>query len=116
VLVADDNADAADSMVVMLQLLGHEAVVARDGLEAVAVAERERPELVLLDIGMPGLNGYEVCRRLRALPWAASLRIVAVTGWGQDDDRAQSREAGFDEHLVKPVDPATLGEVLQGPM
>jgi signal transduction histidine kinase/CheY-like chemotaxis protein len=115
VLVADDNTDAADSMAMMLRLLGHEALVARDGLTAVAIAQRERPDLVLLDIGMPGLNGYEVCRRLRALPWGASLRIVAVTGWGQDSDRARSRDAGFDEHLVKPLSPAQLRRLLELP-
>ena len=84
--------------------VGHETHTAHDGVEALDVAERVRPDAVLLDIGLPKLNGYEVCRRIREQPWADDLVIVALTGWGQDEDRQRSLEAGFDTHLVKPVD------------
>ena len=103
ILVVDDNGDSADSLAMLLALAGHETHVARDGQEALARAEALRPEAILLDLGLPGLNGYEVCRRLRALAWARATPIIAITGWGQADDRQRSREAGFDGHLVKPV-------------
>jgi PAS domain S-box-containing protein len=108
ILVADDNGDAARSLAMMLEVAGHEVRTARDGREAVEAAAAFRPELILMDIGMPNLNGYDACRRIRELPWAKNLLIVALTGWGQDDDRRRSQEAGFDSHLVKPVDPAAL--------
>jgi PAS domain S-box-containing protein len=112
VLVADDNVDAADMITLMLGNLGDEVATAHDGLEALAVAETFRPEFVLLDIGMPRLNGYEVARRLRERPWARAIRIVALTGWGQEKDRAQSRAAGCDDHLVKPVSLAELERLI----
>ncbi|HEY4957140.1 MAG TPA: response regulator, partial [Caldimonas sp.] len=87
----------------LLALAGHETHVARDGPEALARAAALRPEAILLDLGLPGLNGYEVCRRLRAEPWARATPIIAITGWGQADDRQRSKDAGFDGHLVKPV-------------
>jgi CheY-like chemotaxis protein len=92
----------------LLALEGHDPHVARDGPQALERAEALRPEAVLLDIGLPGLNGYEVCRRLRAEPWGEEMAIIAVTGWGQDEDRRRSASAGFDAHLVKP---ATLDDV-----
>jgi CheY-like chemotaxis protein len=112
ILIVDDNQDSADSMALLLQNAGHETHTAHDGLEAVAAAERLLPHVVLLDIGLPALNGYEVCRRLRQLPGGKDMMVVAVTGWGQDGDRRRSREAGFDTHIVKPVDPDALTRLL----
>jgi len=102
-LVVDDNRDSAGSMAMMLRLLGHEVVTAHDGLEAVETAEAFRPDVVLMDVGMPRLNGYEATRRIRERPWGAAVTVIALTGWGQDGDRARSKEAGCDGHLVKPV-------------
>jgi CheY-like chemotaxis protein/two-component sensor histidine kinase len=104
VLIADDNQDAAVSLSLLLQAMGHETRVAYDGLEAVEAAEAFRPDVVLLDLAMPKLDGYEVARRIAQRAWARSTSLVAVTGWGQDADRQRSREAGFHQHLVKPVD------------
>ena len=92
--------------------MGHETRVAHEGPEAVRLAGAFRPDLVLLDIGMPGMDGLEVCRRIRAHDWGGSTAIVAVTGWGQEDDRRRSHAAGFDMHLVKPLDPAAIEGVL----
>ena len=104
VLVVDDNRDAAASLAMMLSLLGHDTRAAHDGLQALELAEAFRPELILLDIGLPKLNGFDACRRIREQPWGTGILIVAVTGWGQEDDIRRSREAGFDQHMVKPVD------------
>jgi signal transduction histidine kinase/ActR/RegA family two-component response regulator len=104
VLVVDDNRDAADSLGVLLGFLGYVVEVAHDGLGALRAVERFRPALVLLDLGMPEMDGYEVARRLRAQPDGQGLVIVALTGWGQEEDRLRSRQAGFDHHLVKPTD------------
>jgi CheY-like chemotaxis protein len=112
VLVADDNEDSASSMALLLQLKGHEVRTAQDGLEAVAVAADFRPDVILLDIGMPGLDGYEACRRIRQEPWGQRIVIAALTGWGRPEDRERSREAGFTQHLVKPVTPETLEKLL----
>jgi PAS domain S-box-containing protein len=112
VLVADDNRDAADSLALLLQLVGQEVRTAYDGPSAVAAANEFRPALVLLDIGMPGLDGYEVARRLRGDPTLAGMRIVALTGWGQTADRRRSADAGFDQHLTKPVDFDALQRLL----
>lgn len=115
VLVVDDNRDNADSLAALLQVDGYDVRLAYDGEEALAVAELYRPHVLLLDIGLPKLSGYDVCRRLRSTPWARQATIVAVTGWGQERDRAQARASGFDAHLVKPVDYAKLAEVLAAP-
>jgi PAS domain S-box-containing protein len=112
VLVVDDNVDAAAALGVLLQSLGHETCVVHDGLEALKMAVEFRPDIVLLDIGMPGLDGYEVARRLRLLKKDGTFRIIALTGWGQESDRQKSQEAGFDVHLVKPVDRNELVQVL----
>jgi PAS domain S-box-containing protein len=104
ILIVDDNEDGAESLAILLRLDGHETFTAHDGVEAVEAAGRLRPDVVLLDIGLPELNGYEACRRIREQPWAKDVMLVAVTGWGQDVDRQRSREAGFDAHTVKPVD------------
>ena len=113
ILVVDDNVDSADSLVMLLRLLGHEAEVARDGVEAVETALRTRPDVVLLDIGLPRLNGFEAARRIRLSPHGRGMKLIAVTGWGQDEDRDLSRSAGFDEHLVKPVDIDRLASLLE---
>jgi PAS domain S-box-containing protein len=114
VLVVDDNPDAADSFALLLRLAGQDVRTAYDGPSALARAEEFRPELVFLDIGMPGMDGYELARRLRAHPDLEGVGLVALTGWGQEEDRRRSQEAGFDRHLVKPVEPKMLGELLAG--
>ncbi|HLJ94597.1 MAG TPA: PAS domain-containing protein, partial [Gemmataceae bacterium] len=114
ILIVDDNRDSADSLAMMLQFMGNEIRTAYDGQEAVAVAGDFRPGVVLLDIGLPKLNGYEACRRIRVQPWGKDIVLIAVTGWGQDEDRRRSREAGFDHHMVKPVDPNALRKLLTG--
>ena len=108
VLVVDDNQDGAESLAMFLQIGGHEVHTAYDGEEAVAAAETFRPEVVLLDIGMPKLNGYEACRRIRNSAWGRDMVLIAQTGWGQEEDKRRTKEAGFDDHLVKPVDPIAL--------
>jgi signal transduction histidine kinase len=113
ILVADDNNDALESLATLLELGGHEVVTASNGALALECAERHRPEVALLDIGMPMLDGYEVARRIRVQPWGQRVTLVALTGWGQDSDRRRSREAGFDSHLVKPLDMDKLSELLQ---
>ena len=114
-LVVDDLKDSADSLAMILRMLGYEVRTAYDGLEAIAAAEGFRPEVVLLDIGMPRLNGLEACRRIRERPWARDVLIVALTGWGQDDDRRRTSQAGFDAHLVKPADPEAIVKLLGSP-
>jgi CheY-like chemotaxis protein len=116
VLVAEDNRDSADSLAMMLQLLGHETAVARNGRQAVELAETFRPEVILLDIGLPELTGHEAARRIRAQPWGREMTLIALTGWNQEEDRHRSREAGFDHHLVKPIDSATLQALLAEPI
>ncbi len=115
VLVVDDNYDSAKSLSVMLEMMGNETHSAHDGLAAVEAAEAFRPDLILLDIGLPKLNGYDACRRIREQPWSQRMVIVALTGWGQDEDRRRSHDAGFDEHLVKPVDLAEIIRLLAEP-
>jgi PAS domain S-box-containing protein len=112
ILVVDDNRDSAKTMAMLLKLTGHQTNVAFDGLEAVAAAESFRPEVVLLDIGLPKLNGYETATRIRQQPWGKDMLLVALTGWGQDEDRQKSKDAGFDVHLVKPVDHTVLTKLL----
>ena len=108
ILVVDDGRDAADSMALLLRLHGHETRTAHDGAQGVEIAEAFRPDVVLLDIGMPRLNGYEACRRIRAAPWGKNTVLIAQTGWGQEEDRRLTEEAGFDAHIVKPVDYTSL--------
>jgi CheY-like chemotaxis protein len=108
ILVVDDNRDSAESLAILLKLMGHDTHMAFDGLEAIAAAEKLRPDVVLLDIGMPNLDGNDTCRRLRSMPWANGILLLAQTGWGQDEDKRRTSEAGFDGHLVKPVDPDDL--------
>jgi signal transduction histidine kinase len=112
ILVVEDNHDAAESLRLLLELFGCEVAVAHSGPAGVEAATAWRPEVVLCDIGLPGMSGYEVVAALRRHPATATARLIALTGYGQEEDRRRSREAGFDQHLVKPVDPATLREVL----
>jgi two-component system, sensor histidine kinase len=112
VLIADDNRDAAETLAAVLRFSGHEVMTAFSGTEALEIAMREHPQALLLDIGMPGLNGYEVARRIRLEAWGRRALLVALTGWGQHDDKQRAMVAGFDEHLTKPVDPAMLGRLL----
>ena len=112
-LVVDDNVDAARSLEMMLGLMGHDVRTSHDGPEALAQARAFRPELVLLDIGLPSMSGYDVCRALRAEPWGDEAVLVALTGWGQEEDRRRSDEAGFDDHVVKPVSAERLADLLQ---
>jgi len=114
ILVADDNRDAAESMSTVLRLMGNEVRTVHDGLQAVEEASAFRPDLVLLDIGMPRLNGYDAARRIRAERWGKSTLIVAMTGWGQDEDKRRASEAGFDRHFTKPVDPGDIEKLIAG--
>jgi PAS domain S-box-containing protein len=114
ILIVDDNRDAAISLAMMLNLMGNETQTAHDGLEGVEVAAAFRPDVILLDIGMPKLNGYDACRRIRGEPWGKNVVLVACTGWGQEGDKRKSREAGFNFHLVKPIDGAALENLLAG--
>jgi two-component system CheB/CheR fusion protein len=104
VLVADDNLDAAESLAMLLTMMGHEVRAAHDGEQAVEQAEKFRPDLILMDVGMPTLDGLQAATRIRSMEWGASPVIVALTGWGQDADRKRSKDAGCDVHLVKPLD------------
>ena len=111
-LVVDDNRDSAASMAMMLKLLGNEVLTAHDGIEAVETAEQFRPEVILMDLGMPRLNGLEATRRIRGQPWGKGVTILALTGWGQETDHERSRKAGCDGHLVKPVSLTDLEKTL----
>ena len=112
VLVVDDNKDSAQTLAMMLKIMGNDIRTAHDGLEAVEKAQEYLPNVILLDLGMPKLNGYDVCRRIREQTWGLNMVIIALTGWGQAEDRQRTKEAGFDHHLVKPVDVAKLKELL----
>ena len=112
ILVVDDNFDSAASLAMLLTLMGHETQTAHDGLEALDAAQAFRPDAMLLDIGMPKLNGYDVCLRIRQQAWGKEMLVIAMSGWGQDEDKRQSLAAGFDAHLVKPLDPAALEKLL----
>lgn len=113
VLVVDDNRDVAQTLSSLLRVMGHEVLSTHDGASALEIAESFRPEVVLLDLGMPVMDGYEVARRIRRSPALRDVLLVAQTGWGQDEDRLRSREAGFDHHLVKPVDQVQLQELIR---
>jgi PAS domain S-box-containing protein len=112
VLIADDNRDAAESMALILRMMGNDVRTANDGKEAVETAERFAPDVVLLDIGMPLLNGYDAARRIRAAGWGKELLLVALTGWGQDDDKKRAADAGFDLHFTKPLEPTELSRIV----
>jgi CheY-like chemotaxis protein len=112
ILIVDDNRDSADSLAMLLEITGNQTYMAHDGEEAIEAIEQYRPEVVLLDIGLPKLTGHEVCRWVRGKPWGKDIVVIALTGWGQEDDRRKSEEAGFNGHLVKPVDYDKLLELL----
>lgn len=112
VLVVDDNVDSADAMALLVRYYGHDVLVAHDGEGALRLAETYRPHAILLDLGLPRVDGYEVTRRLRAESWAVRTTIVAISGWGQDADLQRSRQAGCDHHLVKPAEPQALKTLL----
>jgi PAS domain S-box-containing protein len=112
VLVVDDNVDAARTLSIVVKVLGSEVRIANDGKEAIALAAEFLPDLILMDIGMPVMNGYEAARHIRQQPWGKAITLVALTGWGQDEDRARTKEAGFNHHLVKPADPVEIRKFL----
>jgi CheY-like chemotaxis protein len=112
ILIVEDNEDSAESLTILLNLAGHKTHTAYDGVEAMEAAAAFQPEIVLLDIGLPKLNGFEVARKIREQAWGQSIVLVALTGWGQDEDRRRSREAGFNHHLTKPIDPLALTDLL----
>ena len=108
VLIADDHHDGAEMMRLLLAQCGHDVSVAHSGGDALVLAKREKPQIVVLDIGMPDLNGYEVAARIRSEAWGNDLTLIAVTGWGQEDDKRRAKAAGFDFHMTKPIDPQAL--------
>ena len=111
-LVVDDNRDAAESMSMLLEMWGHDVAFAYDGPSALETAQQWQPEAVFLDIGLPGMDGYEVAARLRELPQAKGAVLIAITGYGQEDDRVRSRQVGIDHHLIKPVAPDALRNLI----
>src|SRR5690349_21485204 len=112
VLVVDDNVDSATGIELLLKEAGHEVYVAYDGVKALETARRMRPEFVFLDLGLPGLDGFEVARALRREPDLQGVRIIAISGYGSESDRRRAQDAGVDQHLVKPADPAFLESLL----
>jgi PAS domain S-box-containing protein len=112
VLIADDNRDGAEIMGMLLEHSGYEVHLAHTGRDALAMAAAQRPDFAVLDIGMPGMSGYEVARAIRSQPWGATIMLIAVTGWGQEDDKRKAKEAGFDHHLTKPIDPNALEQLM----
>ena len=112
ILVVDDNRSAAETLQMVLKIMGHEVRMAHDGLEAIDMARSFKPQLVFMDLGMPKLNGFEAAQRIRQEPWGSEMILVALTGWGQDEDKQRTREAGFDHHLIKPAEPAALQELI----
>ena len=112
ILVVDDNIDSAKTLAMLLKVLGAEVHVAHDGPAALAAIEKHRPDVILLDIGMPNMDGCEVAKRIRQQPEFNHVALIALTGWGQEDDRRRTREAGFDHHLIKPADITALQALL----
>jgi two-component system CheB/CheR fusion protein len=112
ILVVEDNEDSAEAMLLLLKGIGHDVAVVNDGSAAVEMAKRFRPEIILLDIGLPGMDGYALAKLLRGMPETHAARLIAVSGYGQQKDRLRSQEAGFHMHLVKPVDPSRLAEAI----
>ena len=112
VLVVDDNRDAADGLALFLEIAGHDVAVAYNASDALSLADRAHPQVLLLDIGMPGMNGYELARKIRDRPWSARSILIAITGWGQEEDKRRAEQAGFDRHMTKPIDPAAIQTLL----
>jgi CheY-like chemotaxis protein len=113
ILIADDNLDAAESLRLWLQLAGHQVSIATNGAEALSVAKTFLPEVALLDLGMPDLSGFDVARSIRRAPWGGGIVLIALTGWGQEEDRRRTTEAGFDHHLTKPIPPEAIEELIR---
>ena len=113
IVVADDNEDSAQSFAMLLSFSGHEVRIAHDGEQALDTMRDFRPDVAFLDIGMPLLSGYQVAEAVRAEPWGRAVKLIAVTGWGQPDDKQRARTAGFDQHLVKPIDPSDVDRLLE---
>jgi CheY-like chemotaxis protein len=113
VLVVDDNHDNAESLAMLVQVMGHEAATAHDGMAAIEAVDRFRPDLILLDIGLPKLDGFEVAEQLRARPDGDALFLVAITGWARDEEKQRAKSVGFDEHMTKPVDPNRLETLIR---
>jgi CheY-like chemotaxis protein len=113
ILVVDDSRDAADICATLLELSGHRVQTAYSGRRALELAEEFRPHLFLLDIGLPDIDGYQLARRIRAMPWGHTAQLVAITGWGQEEDRRRAAEVGFDHHLTKPVAAEALDRLLR---
>ncbi len=103
ILVVDDSPDTVESLALLLGLAGHQTATASNGLAAITLAETYRPQVILLDIGLPGMSGYDVCRAMRAMPWGQAVMMIAITGWGHEEERRRTADAGFTAHLVKPV-------------
>lgn len=114
VLVVDDNADAASTLCMLLEMLGHTVVTADSGQGAIVLSEQFRPQIIFMDLGMPEMDGFAAAKRIREKPWGENIVIVALSGWGQDEDKRKSKEAGFDHHLVKPAELSELKKVLSG--
>ena len=112
VLCVDDDQDSADSLAMLLELVGFDPFVYYDARAALAEVDIIRPDAAILDLRMPGMNGYEVAKKIREQPWGKSIVLVALTGWGQAEDRQRSREAGFDHHMIKPMEPEALLKLL----
>ena len=112
IVIADDNRDAADSLATLLQILGHDVTVAYDGEQAFDLAASIRPDVLMLDIGMPGAGGLETARRIRGQDWGRAMLLVAITGWGREENKKESQLAGFDHHMVKPVEIDSLLKLL----
>jgi len=112
IVVADDNEDSAQSFAMLLSFSGHEVRIAHDGTAALDALRDFRPDVAFLDIGMPGMTGYEVAQAVRCEPWGHEIKLIAVTGWGQPEDSQRARSAGFDRHLVKPFDPDEVDRLL----
>ena len=107
-LVADDNRDGAEIMALLLQQYGYDVSIAHSGTDALAAAARYQPEIAILDIGMPGMSGYDLAQRIRGEAWGKHMLLIALTGWGQEEDKRKALDAGFDHHLIKPIDPDAL--------
>jgi CheY-like chemotaxis protein len=114
VLIVDDNEDAANSLAMLLSIHGHDTQAVYSGKDALSRVRSFKPEVALLDIGLPEMNGYELAQRLRAMPHLEGMRLIALTGYGQAEDRQRAQAAGFDDHLVKPVDLSALSRTLRG--
>jgi len=112
ILIVDDSPEIVMSLSTLLQMSGNTTQAAQNGEEAISMAEQFRPEVILLDLGLPKVDGFEVCRRIRQQAWGKEMVVVALTGWGHDEARTKTNQSGFDMHLVKPVDPETLFLVL----